>query len=228
MKKIISVGIVLLLAGCSVGSGESESSSSIDIDSTAQSSIIESIDSSEQMNSSMDSATDSLSVDSSENESSSEESVQGLAKDESADISLYVPDTLRQDEGSDLYDEVMDVANQFTVESAPLSEDGLYTLSYTGYYIENEDGNIQAYFIGVNRVGESLSNLKFTLNFLVGETAVWDNVNFTLDESEFGVQPNHSAMPIFLNIPAGKEQILMDAKPEETFIEIKDLGVKVD
>lgn len=208
MKKIISASLILLLAGCSTSNEDSESIRSIESDAVAPSSLAESIiskesTSSEQVSSSAESEKDSLPIDSS--------------------IRLYVPDTLREDEGSDLFGEVIDVAEQFTTESAPLSEEGLFTLSYTGYYIENEEGNIQAYFIGVNRVGEPLSNLSFTLNFLVGETAVWDNIKFTLDESEFGVQPNQSAMPIFLDIPVDKEQILMDAKPEETFIEIKDL-----
>ncbi|UJF16357.1 hypothetical protein LZ578_04320 [Jeotgalibaca sp. MA1X17-3] len=218
MKRIISASLILLLAGCSTGSKDNESTSSIGSDTVAQSSVVES-------NTSMES-TSSLPVESSKSEESNKNNVEGLETDESSSIRLYVPDTLREDEESDLFGEVIEVAEQFTTESAPLSEEGLFTLSYTGYYIENEEGNIQAYFIGVNRVGEPLSNLSFTLNFLVGETAVWDHVTFTLDESEFGVQPNQSAMPIFLDIPVGKEQILMDAKPEETFIEIKDLAME--
>lgn len=231
MKKMIGALTVLLLAGCSSGGTDNASSDSTGVESSIHSSISESVVSkesvsSEESSSVVDTAIESLPAETSESEESRGEGVGGIGEDKSSDISLYVPDTLRQDEGSDLYSDVIDVAEQFTAESAPLSEEGLFTLSYTGYYIENEDGKVQAYFIGVNRVGEELSNLTFTLNFLVGDTPVWDNVNFTLNESEFGKQPQNSAMPIFLDIPTGKEQLLMDAQPNETFIEIKDLSME--
>ncbi len=232
MKKMVGILSILLLAGCSAGGNDSESSSSMLVDSISPSSIQESVVSSETMSSEETSSTvavssESLSMETSSSEAESRgEGVGGLGKDESSEITLYVPDTLKQDEGTELYTDVMGVAEQFTTESAPLSEEGLFTLSYTGYYIENEEGKIQAYFIGVNRVGEPLHNLSFVLNFLVDDTPVWDNVSFTLDESEFGEQPNNSAMPIFLDIPEGKEDLLMNAQPEQTFIEIKDLTLE--
>ena len=144
---------------------------------------------------------------------------------ESGGLTLYIPDTLKKDEGTVLYDDVIAVATEFTEVNPDLGEIGLFTLSYTGYYIERDDGSLQAFFMGINRIGEPLKNLSFQLNFVVNDTAIWDNVTFTLDESEFGEHPNHSAMPIFLDVPVGNEQRLMDAVPEETLIEIKNLQI---
>ena len=232
MKKMIGILSILLLAGCSAGGNDNKTSSSMSVESTNISSIQESVVSSEtmsseEMNSAIETSSESLSMETSSSVAESiGEGIGGLGDDKSSEITLYVPDTLKQDEGTELYTDVVNVAEQFTAESAPLSEEGLFTLSYTGYYIENEEGKIQAYFIGVNRVGEPLHNLSFVLNFLVDDTPVWDNVTFTLDDSEFGEQPNHSAMPIFLDIPEGKEDLLMNAQPEQTFIEIKDLTLE--
>ncbi|MDE1548357.1 hypothetical protein [Jeotgalibaca caeni] len=139
---------------------------------------------------------------------------------------MYIPTALRESEGTELYNEVIGVAEDFTTTNANLGEEELFTLSYTGYFIENEDGPLQAFFMGINRVGTPLTNLSFTLNFLVGEEAVWENTVFTLYEDEFGEQPVNTAMPIFLDVPAGKEELLKGATPEQSFIEIFDLEVE--
>lgn len=234
MKKKVWLLATLVLAGCSAqGDGDTSSSAGTEVSASSVSSeVVSSTESKKESSSLLDTATDSLPGESSSTDSagtgendSSRGGGSGEVPGESADIALHIPDTLKQDEGSSLYEEVINVAKEFTETTAPLSEEGLFTLSYTGYYIENEDGKVQAYFIGVNRVGEPMQNLSFTLNFLVDDQPVWDDVRFTLHEDEFGTQPNNTAMPIFLDIPTGKEDLLMNAEPEKTFIEIKNLEV---
>lgn len=203
MKRIGLALVLFLLAGCSAGGADTESAETVSSRETASSSQIES----------------------DQTAFSSEEGV-ALAADESVDtdaITLYIPTALRQDEASPLYEDVISIAEQFTAEAETLSNADHFTLVYTGYYIENNDGTIQGYFMGFNQTGMPLRDLEFTLDFIVGETPVWENTRFTLYADEFGEQPDRTAMPIFLDVPPGKEELLINAEAEETFVEITDL-----
>ncbi|AZP03492.1 hypothetical protein [Jeotgalibaca ciconiae] len=217
MKKLVWLTALFLLVGCT-DSGDSESSSEVvDTSTEVSSETIESVSS--------ESSSEVASSEESRGTGGTSESGVDNGGEEGQSLTLYVPDTLRQDEGTEIYNDVISVANEFTETNANLGEVGLFTLSYTGYYIEREDGGLQAFFMGINRIGEPLKNLSFNLNFVVGGTPVWDNMKFTLDESEFGEHPNNTAMPVFLDVPAGNEELLMNATPEETNIEITDLQV---
>lgn len=149
-----------------------------------------------------------------------------MAADESTEtdgFTLYIPTALQQDEASPLYEEVIAIAEQFVQEGESLSTPDHFTLVYTGYYIENQDGTIQGYFMGFNQTGQPLRDLGFTLNFVVGDAPVWEEMRFNLYADEFGEQPDQTAMPIFLDVPPGKEDLLINATSEETYVEITDL-----
>lgn len=230
MKKFAWLVAIFLLAGCT-GGGNGDTTDTADTgvietsDTTEVSSEVSSIEESIS-----DTATTSLPEESSEESrgggaGGAGEDTSAGTPGESQDLTLFIPDTLRQSEGTQVYNDVINVAEDFTAENSGLAEEGLFTLSYTGFYIENEGGPLQGFFMGVNRTGQPLTNLSFTLNFLVAEQPVWENTVFTLHESEFGTQPVDTAMPIFLDVPAGREDLLLNAQPGETFIEIFDLQV---
>lgn len=213
MKKIGLALALFLLAGCSPGGTDSQEAST----SAVTPSSVE-----EQPAASTASSNESVSPPASVS-SEEAESMVDTSNGSGEGMTLYIPDTLKQDEASPLYGQVVEIAEQFTEEGTTLGEEGLFTLIYTGYYIENEDGTVQGYFMGINRVGEPLRNLSFVLNFLVKGTPVWDSMKFNLYEDEFGVQPDNTVMPIFLDVPDGREDLLINALPEETEVEIFDL-----
>lgn len=222
VKKFAWLAAMFLLVGCT-GDGNGDVATD-----TADTSSIETVETSSVEESVVDTATDSLPPEESSTEESRGTGTGGAGSDtgtagESQDLTLYIPNALTESEGSQIYNDVIGVAETFTAENAALGDEGLFTISYTGYYIENEGGPLQGFFMGINRTGQPLTNLSFTLNFTVGGEPVWSNTVFTLHEEEFGTQPVNTAMPIFLDVPSGLEDLLMNAMPEETFIEIFDL-----
>lgn len=219
MKRYVWLIALLFLVGCTTE--DTDGNNGTDIDTTE--SIVES--NSIEVS---DTAVESLPDESSSSESQtdvSSETPTTVAPGEREALTVHIPTALSRDEGTEIYDEIIAVAEDFVTFNAELGEEDLFTLSYTGYHIENEGGKLQAFFMGINRVDQPLTELTFTLNFLVGETPVWSNTQFTLAEEEFGTQPINTAMPIFLDVPEGKEELLKNATPEESYIEIFDLEV---
>lgn len=215
MKKFVWLLALLFVVGCTNDGGNENNGTDID---TTESQV------ESEPTEVSDTAIESLPDETSESDVSSETPVASNPGKKVA-LDVYVPTALQRDTGTEIYDEIITVAEDFVVYNAELGDEELFTLSYTGYHIENENGKLQAFFMGINRVNQPLADLTFTLNFIVGETPVWENMEFTLAEGEFGTQPVNTAMPIFLDVPAGNEELLKNATPEESYIEIYDLEV---
>lgn len=154
-------------------------------------------------------------------ESSSEANDDAIA-DNTEGLDLYIPDVLKKDEGTEDYDQVIAIAEEYAA-STEGAEEGLFTIFYTGYYLENTDGTLQGYFIGMNRTGQPLTDLQFVLDFSVNDTKVWDNQLVYLEEAEFGQFPNEAAFPFFLQATPGMEETLKSAEPGNIQISISDI-----
>lgn len=137
-------------------------------------------------------------------------------------LDLYIPDVLKQDEGTEDYDQVIAIAEEYA-SSTEGAEEGLFTIFYTGYYLENTDGTLQGYFIGMNRTGQPLKDLQFVLDFAINDAKVWDNQLVYLEEAEFGQFPNEAAFPFFLQATPGMEETLKAAEPGNIQISISDI-----
>ena len=154
-------------------------------------------------------------------ESSSEASEDTVA-DHTEGLDLYIPDVLKKDEGTEDYDQVIAIAEEYAA-STEGAEEGLFTIFYTGYYLENTDGTLQGYFIGMNRTGKPLTDLQFVLDFAVNDTKVWDNQLVYLEEAEFGQFPSEAAFTFFLQATTGMEETLKAAEPGTIQISISDI-----
>lgn len=154
-------------------------------------------------------------------ESSSEANDDAIA-DNTEGLDLYIPDVLKQDEGTEDYDQVIAIAEEYAA-STEGAEEGLFTIFYTGYYLENTDGTLQGYFVGMNRTGQPLADLQFVLDFAINDTKVWDNQLVYLEEAEFGQFPNEAAFPFFLQATPGMEETLKAAEPGNIQISISDI-----
>lgn len=154
-------------------------------------------------------------------ESSSEANDDAIA-DNTEGLDLYIPDVLKQDEGTEDYDQVIAIAEEYAA-STEGAEEGLFTIFYTGYYLENTDGTLQGYFVGMNRTGQPLADLQFVLDFAINDTKVWDNQLVYLEEAEFGQFPDEAAFPFFLQATPGTEETLKSAEPGNIQISITDI-----
>ncbi|MGP6139529.1 MULTISPECIES: hypothetical protein [unclassified Jeotgalibaca] len=202
LKHLVWLSAFFVLAGCSTNTDSEESISSETI-------------------------SEDTGLDSNESSIATEESrgtggTTASEGEETESLDLYIPDVLKQDEGTEDYDQVIAIAEEYA-SSTEGAEEGLFTIFYTGYYLENADGTLQGYFIGMNRTGKPLTDLQFVLDFTVNETKVWDNQLVYLEESEFGQFPNESAFPFFLQATPGTEETLMSAEPGNIQISITDI-----
>lgn len=202
LKNVAWLSAFFILAGCSTENDNVESTSTVISEDTTSESSIEATSQAEE------------SRGTGGNTTSNSESTEGL--------DLYIPDVLKQDEGTADYDQVIAIAEEYA-SSTEGAEEGLFTIFYTGYYLENTDGTLQGYFIGMNRTGKPLADLEFVLDFAVNDEKVWDNQLVYLEKAEFGEFPDEAAFPFFLQATPGTEEILKAAEPGNLQISISDI-----
>ena len=124
-------------------------------------------------------------------------------------------------ENSEIYQEL----NEFVKENSKFGTPNDFSLLSVSM-AEDPDGNHQMLFLGVNRIGTPVKNVKFELT--IGSTEgdmVWENIPITLDEENAGVLENNAALPIFLPVTSQEQiDVMRTISQENVVMEISNFN----
>ncbi|MDN5372499.1 MAG: hypothetical protein PWR19_1545 [Carnobacterium sp.] len=203
MKKILTLlGAVVVLAGCDLMGGESETSSSTEVSSTSASSEMMSSEMSSESSEEMSSQSSSIM---STQETITDSSNSGATTTE-MDIPL-VPQKMELDQNLTLEnDSVLQEIEMRMAESEEIGIENDVAIHFTGMYL-GETGAMQAIFIIVNRMDVAMTNIDVTISFsTVNGDVILDKAKYNLTEESFGILEPDTAMPIYLDIPPENEE----------------------
>lgn len=124
-------------------------------------------------------------------------------------------------ENSEIYQSL----NEFVKENSKFGTPNDFSLLSVSM-AEDPDGNHQMLFLGVNRIGTPVKNVKFELT--IGSTEgdmVWENIPITLDEENAGVLENNAALPIFLPVTSQEQiDVMRTISQENVVMEISNFN----
>lgn len=203
MKKVLTLlGAVMVLAGCDLMGGDSDTTTSSESSSTVATS--ETMASSEMSSESSAAASSESSIIGTQETIIDSSNADATTTD--MEIPL-VPQQMELDQGLTLEnDSVLQEIEMRIAESEEIGIENDVAIHFTGMYL-GEEGNMQAIFIIVNRMDVAMTNIDITISFsTVNGDVILDKAPFYLTEESFGVLEPDTAMPIYLNIPPENEE----------------------
>ncbi|MBO1001605.1 hypothetical protein ACFSKI_16300 [Pseudogracilibacillus auburnensis] len=207
--------LVLILTGCmSIFGDDEKKTNKVEDNATSEETNAEDADKKdEELNSEKD---------------ESEEKDRDATAGEKADLTLQVTKVDADDgitiENNDIYQQLDQMVKE-NPQDGDANDFSLFLIDF----VEFEDDELQLLFLGINRLDKPIKNISFdfTLGYEDGEY-VWEDLNVSIPEDEFGAIKVDHAMPILLPVTEEQIEIINEINFDNQIFEMENFDFETE